>query len=210
MTGYDDAAGDQPGGVSDGRSTAHVGSNPTCSVFGCFDSATVHLSSGATRRVGSVRRGVPKLLRVPFRAEVYCDVHAADVCRPLLRRVMLRELVDNVPDSERRMVTIGRDSLDGCEVGQARLLRYNGNYPHRDRITLPTEWRTRQTFRQGDVECDRCGATWVGVEHSLCPWCLKREGVYDDNPERIGDVIRRLPGVARRLAPPEHRLDVAK
>lgn len=145
MTGNDNAAGDQPGGASDGRSTAHVTGNIPC-------------------RCGNVRRcHVPTCLDTatnvdPVTDRAYCEAHAADA----LRRPMWAWLVGNYPTE-----------LWGSPVGQYVFRFYLANHPRRDVIRTPYAVST-STFRVGQVVCDHCAVEDVGTEFDLCRNCLRR------------------------------------
>jgi hypothetical protein len=148
MTETNNAAGTNPGGVSDVRSTATVddtlpcpcGKVRRCSVVGCFDVASVALTPGVA----------------------YCDDHATDFFRVHLRRAQLAAL-DELNDP---VVTL--DEV----VGQAVFVAHALYYPKRDRFVL--DGIRSKSFRFGRVKCDRCGATWLGIEHELCAWCVNR------------------------------------
>jgi hypothetical protein len=150
MTETTNAAGSSPGGVSDVRSTAIV--NDT--IPNACD--TVRRCSFASCLDDAT---------VPLGRRAYCDVHAVDVFAPLMRTAQLAEL--------RRLPDYRDDVIDIDDyVGQARFHRYDLFYPRRGRVEVGR--LTTKTFRQGHVKCDRCGASWVGVELELCPWCLRR------------------------------------
>lgn len=161
MTETTTAAGSSPGGVSDVRSTATVnaivpcpcGAVRRCSFPSCLDDATVPLG----RRLA------------------YCDVHAVDVFKPLMRRAQLAEW--------RRLTNYRDDVIDLNDyVGQGVFVRYDLFHPRRGRVEVG-QLKTK-TFRQGNVKCDRCGATWVGVELELCEWCLRRVVLISDGSQR--------------------------
>jgi hypothetical protein len=163
MTETNDAAGSSPGGASDVRSTASVNDTLLC-------------ACGKVRRCAA--RGCLDDATVVLHGDrPRCDLHAGDALRPYLRRVQLAavDYDDDVID------------LDDV-VGQAVYERHALNYPRRGRITLTKYATTTFAFRHGHVECDRCGASWIGVEHELCPWCLRRACLLSD---------RRRPGGRR-------------
>jgi hypothetical protein len=144
MTGNDNAAGDQPGGASDGRSTALVRGNIPC-------------------RCGTVRRcHVPTCLESATNVDAvtdraYCEVHAADA----FRRPMWAWLAANYP-TERW----------GSPVGQYRFLYFRAGHVRRDVIRAPYAI-SESTFRVGQVVCDRCHVEDFGVEIDLCRNCLR-------------------------------------
>lgn len=148
MIETNNAAGSSPDGASDVRSTATVEENlpcpcgkvRRCAFVGCFDIATVPLST----------------------AVAYCDHHAGDFFRPHLRRAQLSDLTTDTD------AVIDLNEVVGQAVYEGHALYY----PRRDRITL-RDFATK-SFRFGHVKCDRCGATWVGVEHEVCTWCVNR------------------------------------
>jgi len=154
MTETNTAAGSSPGGVSDVRSTASV-------------EGTLPCPCGKVRRCAFV--GCLDDATVPLTTDVaYCDHHAGDIFRAHLRRAQLADLprfVDAVID------------IDDV-VGQGVFLHHDYKYPKRDRITFTTF--TSKSFRFGRVKCDRCGASWMGTEHELCRWCVKRAFVVSD------------------------------
>lgn len=107
---------------------------------------------------GEVRRCVAcsDAATLTFGRDAYCDIHGGDVLRlPVLRTMLYYR---STPDF-------------GGVVGQASFVRFHPYYARRSRLDVPL--RT-QSFRHGDVECAKCGASWVGVEHSLCEWCYDR------------------------------------
>jgi hypothetical protein len=163
MTKTNDAAGSSPGGVSDVRSTANVNDNLPCP---CGKVRRCSASGCLDDATIVLNGGVPR-----------CDLHAGDLLRRHLRRAQLAD-VDYDDD------VIDLDDV----VGQAVYERHALNYPRRGRITLTKYATTTFAFRHGHVECDRCGASWIGVEHELCPWCLRRACLLSD---------RRRPGGRR-------------
>lgn len=144
MTGNDNAAGDQPGGASDGRSTALVGRNIPC-------------------RCGNVRRcHFPACLEPaanvdPITDRAYCEVHSADV---LPRRVWAW--------------LVGNYAVEhwGSGVGQYVFRFHLANHSRRD-VIRATYAVSESTYRCGQVVCDRCAVEDFGVEFDLCRNCLR-------------------------------------
>jgi hypothetical protein len=148
MTETNNAAGFYPGGESDVRSTATVDDNLPC-------------PCGKVRRCSYV--GCFDLASVPLTCDVaYCDEHASDFFRSHLRRVQLEEL-DELNDP-----VVSIDDV----VGQAVFISHALYYAKRDRFTF--DGFASKSFRFGRVKCDRCGATWLGIEHEVCAWCVNR------------------------------------
>jgi hypothetical protein len=148
MTETNNTAGCYPGGVSDVRSTASVDDNLPC-------------PCGKVRRCAYV--GCFDLASVPLTSEVaYCDSHSTNFFRSHLRRAQLEEL-DELNDP-----VVSIDDV----VGQGVFVSHALYYPKRDRFTF--DGFTSKSFRFGRVKCDRCDATWLGIEHELCAWCVNR------------------------------------
>ncbi len=151
MTTTNNAAGGQASdGGSDRRSTAGVDTTLPCNcdkVRRCEYATCLDVAS----------------VRLDSR-HAYCDVHAGEHIRPILTRVLLRLAgVKNGDDV---------DAL--CEVvGTAGFQSLHPYYPSRGRLDLGDDVPSK-TFRNGYVICDKCAATWVGVEYDLCAWCLDR------------------------------------
>lgn len=149
MTKTHNTVGSSPDGVSDVRSTATVntklldGTMNDQRCVGCPDVATVRITSNLA----------------------YCDIHAGDALRDVLRLIQLR--------------FIGADYVDRVidlndVIGQGTFVRFDLSYPRRERMTFPRfNYRTKP-FRFGLIQCDRCAATWIGVEHELCHWCVTK------------------------------------
>ena len=149
MTRTTNTVGSSPDGVSDVRSTATVNTKlsdaPTTDqrCVGCPDLATVRIT--------------PHL--------AYCDIHAGDALRPVLRQIQIRYTCADYVDS-----VIDLNDV----IGQGTFVRFDLRYPRRERMTFPLfNYRTKP-FRFGLIQCDRCAASWIGIEHELCQWCVTK------------------------------------
>ena len=161
MTETNNTAGSSPGGVSDVRSTASVETIVPC-------------PCGAVRRCAVPSCLDDATVKLDYR-HAYCDEHAVDVFAPLMRSAQVYEY--------RRLTDYVDDVIDlADEVGQARFVAYDLFYPRRGRVEVG-QLRTK-AFRHGRVKCDRCGASWIGVELELCGWCLDRAVLISDGANR--------------------------
>lgn len=161
MTETNNTAGSSPGGVSDVRSTANV-------------DAIVPCTCGAVPRCAVLSCLDDATVKLDYR-HAYCDEHAVDVFAPFMRTAQLYEY--------RRLTNYVDDVIDLADyVGQARFVAFDLFYPRRGRVEVG-QLKTK-TFRHGRVKCDRCGASWIGVELELCGWCLRRAVSISDGGNR--------------------------
>lgn len=161
MTETNTAAGSSPGGVSDVRSTATVASIVPCTCGTIRTCCVPTCVDDATVKLDAWHS--------------YCDEHAVDVFAPRMRVALLNEY--------RHLLNYVDDVIDLDDyVGQGRFVSYDLFYPRRARVEVG-QLRTK-TFRHGRVKCDRCGATWVGVELDVCTWCIRRAVLISDGANR--------------------------
>lgn len=142
MTTTNNAAGGRASdGGSDRRSTAEVDTTLPCA---------------CGKRRACAYRTCLDLATVRFDTQHdYCDIHAGEYVRPIIGRVLLRlHGVENYAE----------------QTGQAVFLSFDAYSPHRGRVDIGGGFRSK-SFRSGYVVCGKCDATWIGVEHELCPWC---------------------------------------
>jgi hypothetical protein len=161
MTTTNNAAGGQASdGGSDRRSTAGVDTTLPCvcgNVRACSHSTCLE----------------PAALRYDTR-RVFCDIHAGEYLRPIIGRELLR--LRGVTDYEER-VTLSE------LTGQADFVSFDPYSPRRNRLDIGGGFRSK-SFRYGYVVCGKCDASWIGVEHDLCPWCADRVLAHYDNAKR--------------------------
>lgn len=145
MTTTNNAAGGQASdGGSDRRSTAGVDPTLPCACGNIRPCSYSTCLETATVRYDTRRN--------------YCDIHAGEYVRPIIGRVLLRlHGIENYPE----------------QTGQAVFLSFDAYSPHRGRVDIGGRFHSK-TLRYGNVICPKCDATWIGVEHDLCPWCADR------------------------------------
>lgn len=161
MTTTNNAAGGQASdGGSDRRSTAGVDTTLPC-------------ACGNTRPCSYSTCLDPATVRYDTRRN-YCDIHAGEYVRPIIGRVLLR--LRGVSDHD------DRDTLSEL-AGQACFLSFDPYSPQRNRLDIGNGFRSK-SLRYGYVVCDKCDATWIGVEHDLCPWCADRVLAHVNNEKR--------------------------
>ena len=150
------------------RTTNTVGSSPD-GVSDLLSTATVI----ATLPAGSY--DVVRCCACPAAATVtvsphvsYCDIHAGDALRLKLKQIQLNELTD-YNDAVIELADV---------VGQGKFVKYDLRYARRDR--LPMKHLRTKPFRFGLLRCDRCDASWIGVEHEVCSWCISKAYRFSD------------------------------
>ena len=155
MTTTNNAAGGQASdGGSDRRSTAGV-------------DTTIPCACGRRRACSYSKCLEPATVRYATRRD-YCDIDAGEYVRPIIGRVLLRlQGVENYSE----------------QTGQAVFLSFDAYSPHRGRVDIGGRFCSK-SFRYGLVVCDKCDATWIGVEHDLCPWCVDHVLDHIDNTKR--------------------------
>lgn len=161
MTATNNAAGGQASdGGSDRRSTAGVATNLPC-------------ACGKVRPCSYSTCFEPAMIR-GNRGCVYCDIHGGEYLRPILGRVLLG--LRGIDDYDDR-VTLSE------LVGRADFVSFDPYSPRRARLDIGDGERSC-SLRSGYVRCGKCGATWIGVEHELCPWCADRVLAHYDETKR--------------------------
>ena len=152
MTETTNTVGSSPDGVSDVRSTASVNSN---------------LPHGSSRE-HRCRACLADATVIVGQRFAYCDIHAGDELRTKLKRIQVSELTD-----------FRDEVIDVADVvGQGTFVKYDLRYARRARMTVGT--LTTIPFRFGLLQCDRCDATWYGVEYELCSWCVSKAYRFAD------------------------------
>jgi hypothetical protein len=152
MTETTNTVGSSPDGVSDVRSTASV-------------NAKLSHGSRTVQRCVSCLDAATVIVGQRF---AYCDIHAGDELRMKLKRIQVSELSD-----------YRDDVIDVADVvGQGTFVKYDLRYARRARMTAGT--LTTIPLRFGLLRCERCDASWIGVEHELCSWCVSKAYRFSD------------------------------